>query len=122
MVFKEWIYYFCIDSLYDLYDRKILRNFFYEILCFNVNIKCIFVVLILEFKLIWVFFDIVVGYFCVVVSVKFFVVIWGRVGVIFFFRFCFVVVCFRVLWLFVLFILVIMYCNLKSKVKIIEIM
>lgn len=55
------------------------------------------VVLILEFKLIWVFFDIVVGYFCVVVSVKFFVVIWGRIGVIFFFRFCFVVVCFRVL-------------------------
>lgn len=122
MVFKEWIYYFCIDSLYDLYDRKILRNFFYEILCFNVNIKCIFVVLILEFKLIWVFFDIVVGYFCVVVSVKFFVFIWGRIGVIFFFRFCFVVVCFRVLWLFVLFILIIMYCNLKSKVKIIEIM
>lgn len=122
MAFKEQTHYFCIDSLYDLYDRKISRNFLHETLRCNINTKCTFVVPTLEFKPTWAFFDIAVGYFRVVASAKFPAVIWGRIGAISLSRFCPVAACFRALRPLVPFTPITMYCNPKSKAKIIEIM
>lgn len=76
----------------------------------------------LEFKPTWAFFDIAVGYFRVVASAKFPAVIWGRIGAISLSRFCPVAACFRALRPLVPFTPVTMYCNPKSKAKIIEIM